>query len=91
MNQESTVQQYPPAPKITSYNNVTGGTYQNLSFNKIKDSDEDPGFQILVAPWELDGIETIWKIVIASLTNTLIQKVTQFLIKLYTNVAFNLN
>ena len=61
---------------MTSYNNITGGSYQNFSFNKNKDTEEDPGFHILVAPWELDGIETIWKIVTSIATPSLITKVT---------------
>jgi hypothetical protein len=44
----------------------------------------------LVAPWELDGVETIWKIVISSTSFGLTQKATAFLIKLYTSVTFSL-
>ena len=88
-NPESTVQTYPQ--KMTSYSNSSGASYQNFSFNnKSKDSDEDPGFHILVAPWQLDGIETIWKIVISSTSHGLTAKATTFLIKLYTSVTFSL-
>lgn len=91
-NTESTVQQYPPAKKMTSYSSQTGGNYQNYSFtNKSSNKDdEDYGFQILVPPWDLNGLDTIWKIIIEAKDARVENKATAFLIQLYTCVDFSL-
>jgi hypothetical protein len=77
---------------MTSYSNTSGGSYQNYSFNnkpgKSSSSDDDHGFHTLVAPWDLDGIEGIWKIVIEVVNRTVYEKASQMLIRLYTSPTF---
>jgi hypothetical protein len=43
-----------------------------------------------VAPWELDGIETLWKIIIEATDPRVESKATAFLIQLYTSVDYSL-
>ena len=89
MNAGGVIGYYPAVPRMTSYSNTTGGSYQNYSFNnKTKSSDEDHGFLTLVAPWELEGIEGVWKIAIEAVNRTVNEKASQMLIRLYTNPTF---
>lgn len=53
-------------------------------------SDDDIEFQILVYPNELESIDGIWNIAIDSTDYKVIEKTTNFLIKLYTSVTFRL-
>ena len=80
---------------MTSFSSNTGGTYQNYSFaNKNNSSTsndgEDHGFYIQVAPWDLEGIDGIWKIAINALNNDVYSKASSMLIKLYTCPTFDL-
>lgn len=88
----TTVGQYPPAPKMTSFSNTSGGQYQNYSFtNKNNSSDnEDHGFHIMVAPWDLLGIEGIWQIALNAQNHDVANKSIALLIRCYTSPTFEL-
>jgi len=43
-----------------------------------------------VPPWDLEGIEGVWTIVIDSSDTKVQEKATTFLIKLYTSATFSL-
>lgn len=67
---------------------------QNFSFNENKDATpinfDDMEFHVHVAPWQLTGLQTIWAVAMECQESSVIQKATQLLIKLHTQVTFAL-
>jgi hypothetical protein len=67
---------------------------QNYSFNQGSNAtdtttaSEDIEVNIMVPPWDLEGIEGIWNIVIESTDGRVVDKASNFLIKLYQSVTF---
>lgn len=76
---------------MTSFGNSSGGQFSTFSFNKAKKSKQEdptePNFVVNIEPKDLEGISNIWQIAIECQNKEVSQRVINFLVQLYYNLA----
>ena len=74
----------------TTYTDVNGTIYASYSYNyedRKKNAEGDFEFKTLVFPSQLEGINSIWEVILQTDNEEVIEKALEFLNKLYTSVG----